>query len=206
MVWSGVLRMATAPRAKTIQIVLAVAGVIAVAVIIAYVRRSAPIPTPQPVPAPVSASATEADSNDSASAEFLPLGSILGVNSPAPPPVSISIGSPPGAADAPDLTTPAAAVYSVLSLIDEGKTDKLAACFVEETEAPGSDLYPGYLGHPIGLVDVVEDEESAEVTWEATVHTAFSRNGRQWSPGETITLTTRLVQIDGFWKLKKLHE
>ncbi len=199
--------MATARKARTIQVGLAVAGVIAAAVTIAYMHRSSrPVQAPPPVSAPAPTAATPADGNDSASVEFLPLGSILGVNSPAPPPVSIAIGSPPGAADTPDLSTPAAAVYSVLSLIDEGTTDKLAACFVEETEAPGSDLYPSCLGHPVGLVDIVEDDQSAEVTWEATVHTAFSRNGRQWSPGETIGLTTKLVQVEGLWKLKKLHE
>ncbi len=130
--------MATARKARTIQVGLAVAGVIAAAVTIAYVHRSSrPVQAPPPVSAPAPTAATPADGNDSASDELLPLGSVFGVNSPAPPPVSISIGPPPGAADALDLSTPAAAVYSVLSLIDEGTTDKLAACFIEETEAPG---------------------------------------------------------------------
>lgn len=194
-------------KARTIRIVLAAVGVIAVAVTIGYVHRSSrPVQAPPSVSPSVPAPVVQADGNDSASDEFLPLGSILGVNSPAPPPVAFAIGPPPEPADAPDLSTPAAAVYSVLSLLDEGTTDKLAACFVEETKAPGSDLYPSCLGHPVGLVDIVEDDQSAEVTWEATVHTAFSRNGKQWLPGETIGLTTELVQIEGFWKLTKLHE
>jgi hypothetical protein len=58
----------------------------------------------------------------------------------------------------------------------------------------------------VGLVEVIEEDESAEVIWNATVHTVFSLNGRKWSPGEKMTLTTRLVRVEGLWKLLKLHE
>ena len=67
-------------------------------------------------------------------------------------------------------------------------------------------MYPRCLGHPVSLVDVTEEEESAEVTWQATVHKAFFRNAKRYSPGETITLTTKLVQIEGLWKILQLHE
>lgn len=108
--------------------------------------------------------------------------------------------------EGPDLSTPASAVYGVLCLIDEGATDELASCFVEETEEPVSNLYPRHLGHPIRLVEVSEEGESVKVVWEATVHTGFSRGGSHWSPGETITLTARLAQVEGLWKLSKLHD
>jgi hypothetical protein len=53
---------------------------------------------------------------------------------------------------------------------------------------------------------VIEDDESAEVVWEATVHTAFFRRDRQWVAGETITLTARLIKVEGHWELLQLHD
>ncbi len=138
--------------------------------------------------------------------EPLPLGSVFGCNSPAPPAISVPVGRSSAETDTPDLSTPAAAMYSVLSLIDQTATDKLAPCLAEETEDPVSNLYPQYLGHPVELVEVIEDGESAEVIWDATVHTAFSLKGKQRFPGETITLTARLVQVEGLWKLLQFHD
>jgi hypothetical protein len=204
MVRLGVWLVMAARKARMLGIGLAVAGVIAAVVTIAYVRRSAPLPGPEPVTAPEPTATVPVDSNDAGADEFLPLGTVLGVNRPAPPPVSFAIGPPPEGADALDLSTPAAAVYSVLSLIDAGKTERLPACFVKGAADVSSDLYPAYLSHPVALVDVVEDGNVAKVVWEAAVHTPFTRNGREWSTGETITLTTRLVQVDGLWKLTKL--
>jgi hypothetical protein len=116
------------------------------------------------------------------------------------------VGSPPGEADSPDLSTPAAAVYSVLSLIDQAATDKLAPCFIEKTEDTVGNLYPRYLGHPVELVEMIEEDEYAEVIWNATVHTMFSLDGRNWSPGETMMLKTTLVRVEGLWKISKLHD
>ena len=153
-----------------------------------------------------SRSANQADGNQASISEPLPLGSLLGCNRPAPPPASISVGRSIRKTGTPDLSTPAATVYSVLSLIDQGATGKLAPCLFEETGDPVSSLYPRYLGPPVGLREVIEDDQSAKVTWNATVHTEFSCRGRQWSPGETITLTARLVRVGGLWKLQQLHE
>jgi hypothetical protein len=138
--------------------------------------------------------------------EPLVLGSLLGCNSPAPPPASISVGRSSEETNAPDLSTPAATVYSVLSLIDQAATDKLAPCLFKETRDAVSSLYPRYLGPPVGLGEVIEDGQSAKVVWDATVHTEFSLRGRHWPPGETIPLTARLVQVEGLWKLLQLHE
>jgi hypothetical protein len=193
-------------KAKIVGVLLAAAGVVVIALAVVDVQRSEPSSAPPTASASEPAAAVQIDGNEAGSREFLPLGTVLGVNRPAPPPVSFALGRPPGGADALDLSTPAAAVYCVLSLIDEDKTDKLAACFVDGTYETSGNLYPDHLGHPVGLVDVVEDEEAAKVTWEATVHTAFTRNGKQWSPGETITLSTHLVQVDGLWKLTKLYD
>ena len=198
--------MAGVRKARSMGVLLAVAGVMAAGAMMAYLRRAAPLPGPEPVTVPEPTATAHIDGDDATSDDFLPLGTVLGANRPAPPPVSFALGPPRGGADALDLSTPAAAVYSVLSLIDEGKTDQLAACFVDGTHETNSTLYPDHLGHPVGLVDVAEDEETAAVTWEATVHTTFTRNGKQWTPGETITLTTRLIQVDGSWKVTELQQ
>jgi hypothetical protein len=105
-----------------------------------------------------------------------------------------------------DLTTPDATVHSVLTLIDEGKTDQLDQCFAEDVNGLPDDPYPRYLGHPIQLLDVIEENESAKVIWEATTHTAFTRKDQAYSPGESVTLTAQLVRVDGFWKLVKFNE
>ena len=146
------------------------------------------------------------EDEESTPGEATSLGSLLGCNQPAPPPIAFHVGRPPGEADTPDLSTPAVAVHTVLSLIEQGATDELDLCFVEETEDTVSELYPAYLGHPIELAEVVEEAESAEVVWKATVHTEFSRGGRSRAPGESITLRTRLVRVEDLWKLLKLHE
>jgi len=196
-------------KARGIKVAFAVIGAIGAVAVIAYVRHVQPVGTLQPLPPAVqtaSQMADHADGNEPLPGEPPPLGSVFGYNRPAPPAVGLSIGPAPGEADTPDLSTPAVAVYTILSLIDQAATSKLPPCLLEEAEDPLGDLYPRCLGHPVGLVEVIEDGESAQVIWDATVHTAFSRHGKQWSPGETVTLTARLVQIDGFWKLWQLHD
>lgn len=197
------------PRnARSIKVMLAVAGSIGVVALVAYVHPSKPASAPPPPQAVQTESppVDQADGNEPLTGEPPPLGILFGCNSPAPPPVGFSVGRSPDEADIPDLSTPAVAVYTVLSLIDRAATDKLAPCFLEETEDPVSNLYPRYLGHPVALVDVIEEGQSAKIVWEATVHMAFSRHGKPWSPGETITLTARLVQVEGLWKLLQLHD
>lgn len=196
-------------KARILKVIFAAMGAIGTAAMVVYVHDLKSVSTRQLPSAPVrtkSQKVDEVDGSDSSFTEPLSLGSVFGRNNSAPPPVSISVGHSHDEAEAPDLSTPAATVYSVLSLLDGAATGKLAPCFLEETDDPVSNLYPRYLGHPVGLVDVIEDAEFATVTWEATVHTAFSLNGWSRSPGETIALTARLVQVDGLWKLSQLHD
>ena len=196
-------------KTRRLQAIAAVAGAIGLVVAIGYVYHLQSISRVEPASVPVpgeSRSANQADGNQTSISEPLPLGSLLGCNSPAPPPASISVGRSSQETGTPDLSTPSATVYSVLSLMDRDATDKLAQCLFKETGGPVSNLYPRYLGPPVGLQGVIEDDQSAKVTWNATVHTEFSCRGRHWSPGETITLTARLVRAEGLWKLQQLHE
>ncbi len=188
---------------------LAVVGALGVVSVAAYVCRSKAAPAPQRLSPPVQTpgqSADQTDGEEFSLGEDVPLGSLLGYNKPALPPVLMALGRPPGEADTPDLSTPAVALHSVLSLIDQAATDKLTPCFVEEAGDAASNLYPRYLGHPIELVDVVEQGETAGVIWNATAHTEFSLDGESRSPGETIAITTRLLRVEGLWKILKLHD
>jgi RNA polymerase sigma-70 factor (ECF subfamily) len=105
-----------------------------------------------------------------------------------------------------DLSTPAAAVYSLLSLLDEGDTSTLNLCLAKKDENVTDGPYPRYVGQPVRLVDIVEDDQTATVQWEATVHTPFRQAGRQWSPGEYAPFTSHVVLIDGLWKLAVFME
>jgi hypothetical protein len=111
-----------------------------------------------------------------------------------------------GDPDAVDLSTPAAAVFSLLALLEEGDTERLDLCLADEDAQVTDGPYPRYVGHPIRLVDVFEDNQTATVLWEATTHTAFSRAGRRWSVGEYVPFTSHLIQSDGLWKLAVFME
>jgi len=153
-----------------------------------------------------SPSAHQTDAHEMAAIPEIPLGRLLGINNPAPPPIFMYVGRQPGQADTPDLSTPAVAVQTALSLIDQGAMDKLALCFNEDPNNLASILYPHYVGQPIGLVEVSQDGDFAEVIWEATVHTEFSQHGRHWSPDDVITLSARLIRVEGLWKVLQLYE
>jgi hypothetical protein len=201
--------MAKLRKTRSLQRIAALAGAIGSVVVIGYMYRvpsRSPVESP-PVPVPAeSRSANQADGNQASVRGPLLLGSVLGYNSPAPPPASISVGRSSEETGTADLSTPGTAVYSVLSLIDQGATGKLAPCRCGETGEPVSNLYPRYLGPPVGLGEVIEEGQSAKVVWDATVHTEFSRRDKRWTPGETITLTARLVRVKGLWRLQQLHE
>jgi hypothetical protein len=196
-------------KARKIKVILAVTGAIGVISVTTYVHHLKSVPALQRLSATAQTDSQPVEQTEDEG--FMPvkqlsLGSLLGYNKPAVPPIIMSVGPPPGEADSPDLSTPAAAVYSVLSLIDQAAKDKLAPCFIEKTEDMVGNLYPHYLGHPVELVEVNEEDEYAEVIWNATVHTKFSLDGRNWSPGETMMLKATLIRVEGLWKISELHD
>lgn len=208
-VWLGKQLMAIRHKVRRIEVLIAVVASIGIAAVTAYVchLKSASEPSQQsPGPQTGSRSKGQIDAGGPGTGEDVSLGRVLGINNPAIPPVTMPVGRPPGEDDTSDLSTPGAAVYSVLTLIDRDATNKLAGCFVEGAAETTGSLYRRYLGQPVELVEVIEDGDSAVVTWNATVHTALSLDGKSWPAGEMITLTTRLVRAGGFWKLVRLHE
>lgn len=135
-------------------------------------------------------------------------GSILEpLASPVEPEITfVSVGDPFSGVPTVDLRTPEAAVYSLLALTDQGDSDQVAECFADANEVVADGLYPRYLGQPIRLVEVTQDDDTAQVRWEATVHTPFSHQGKDRLPGELAPLCSRLVRTGDAWKLVKLDQ
>jgi hypothetical protein len=191
------------------RVMVAAIGVVGLvlAILLAYHLKPSPMsPEPEITVPRDSQPLDQTETEETAPGEGISLGSLLGENKPAPPPIAFRVGPRPGEDDTTDLSSPAIAVHSVLSLIDQGRSDRLPSCFIDESEDIGNMLYPRYLGQPIELVEVLEEDDAAEVIWNGTVHTAFSLAGQNRSPGETVTLRTKLVWKDDLWKLLKLHE
>jgi hypothetical protein len=118
----------------------------------------------------------------------------------------ISVGDPFSGVPTADLRTPEAVVYSFLTLLDQGATDELRECLAEGAQVPADNPFPRYLGYPIRLVEVTHDGDAAQVSWEATAHTPFSYKGKDRIPGEFVPLSSRLVRVEGCWKLLKLDD
>jgi hypothetical protein len=203
----------TATKADRVKTVLATVTIASVLSVIAYVFQMRWWPArPQALPAMPEDAETQTW-RDSTGAPLLDDASVVArimaqtdPNKISAPSVGFSLGRRPGAADGPDLSTPATAVHEVLALIDRGATDQLSQCFAPGGGDVAGGLYPRYVGHPVEVVEVAEEGAAAQVLWKATVHTGFTLEGRNWSPGETITLETRLVYGEGVWKLARLYE
>jgi hypothetical protein len=204
-----------AAKAGRLKAVLVMAATIGVLSVTAYVfpRRFVPAPpeplTPMQDDTVTEASRPTADRGSSLLGEAPIVGRLMAQTDPnkiSAPSVGIVFGRRPGAVDDPDLSTPATAVYGVLALIDQGATDRVSQCFAPGAQDVARGLYPRYLGPPVELVEVAEEGTAAKVFWKATVHTGFTLEGKNWSPGDTITLETRLVYGEGVWKLARLYE
>ena len=190
-------------KARAVKVAFVAAGVAGVAWAIACLYRSGPPSVP-----PEAASVPQAD-EQSVTLGATPLVSELrstdDARSGPVPAVLFGIGRP-DVDDAPDLSTPAQAVHSVLELLDRGSAEALSQCFCDGVPDASEGLYPRHLGPPVELVDASEEGDAATVLWTATVRTEFTLDGRSRSPGETVTLTTWLVRVEGLWKLVELHD
>ena len=200
-----------AAQARRVRAVLAVTAVVIVLSAAVYVfwMRSLPVPSPAPLQDdPQTQTSPPADRGEPSLLGHTPvIGALRGADDArtAAPSIIFMVGRP-DSNGAPDLSTPAQAVHSVLALLDGGETMALSQCFHNRKPNASESLYPRYLGPPIELLEVLQEGETARVRWNATVHTGFALEGKSRSPGETIRLETRLVQVDGVWKLARLHE
>ena len=203
----------SATKAGGVKTILGAVAITSIFSVAAYVfrMRSLPVP-PQPPPMQDDAETQTSRPADSAGSSLLgdaPLvGKLLGsddARAPAPPPIIFMVGRR-DSDGGPDLSTPAQAVYSVLELLGRGSTEALSQCFRDAAPDANEGLYPRYLGPPVEVVEVAEEGDTASVYWNATVHTGFTFEAKRRSPGETVRLGTRLVRVDGVWKLARLYE
>jgi RNA polymerase sigma-70 factor (ECF subfamily) len=152
---------------------------------------------PQAETTPVAATAATEQTREPVLRPFGPPEEVVGMG-------GMSVGDPFSGLPTADLTTPEAAVYSLLTLIDQGATDEWSECLAEGAEIAADSPFPRHLGFPIRLIEVVQDGDTAQVTWEATAHTPFSYKGRDRLPGESVPLSSPLIRVDGRWKILKL--
>mgnify|MGYP005849648387 CR=1 FL=1 len=138
-------------KARAVKVAFAAAGIAGVAWAIACLYRSGRPSVPPDVAAVAQADERTVTLGDT------PLVSELrstdDARSGPVPPVLFGIGRP-DTDDAPDLSTPAQAVHSVLELLDRGGAGALSQCFCEGAPEANKSLYPRCLGPPVELVDV----------------------------------------------------
>ncbi|MEN6423958.1 MAG: sigma-70 family RNA polymerase sigma factor [Phycisphaerales bacterium] len=103
-----------------------------------------------------------------------------------------------------DLSTPEAAVYSLMALTGLEAIDRLGQCFAEGAEDSVGLPALRCLGYPVETIDAICEDDVARFTWRATVHRPFPLNGTVWSEGDSLTLTARLVRVDGLWKVSSI--
>jgi len=224
---------ATVTKASAVKALLATTGFVGVLSVGAYVYQSRPVASPAVPATPVAAPTPEVTTGRQIASARGGQAAAIEVAAPmaAPEtgPVDLALPEEPtpeshdaaegsqavgiwggwaigGGQDAVDLSTPAAAVYSLLTLIDEGDTDQLGLCLVAEDTQVTDGPYPRYVGQPIRLIEIFEDEQTATVQWEATTHTAFEHAGRHWSPGEYVPFTSHLILDENVWKLAVFME
>lgn len=199
-----------AAQARRVKTVLAVIAVVSILSAATHVLWTPSLPAPSPVHLqddPQTRTSLPADRGEPSLLGHTPVvGALRGADDArtAAPPIIFMVGRP-DSDGAPDLSTPAQAVHSVLELLDRRDTEALSQCFRDGEPNASESLYPRHLGPPIELLEVLQESETARVRWNATVHTGFTLDGKSRSAGETIRLETRLVQVDGVWKLARLH-
>ena len=206
--------VSAATKAGRVKVVLGAVAIASIFFVAAYVYRMRSLPAPLPPPTPV-----QADGEDQTSRQAGRTGSSFfgdapvirmlrgtdDARAPAPPPIIFMVGHPE-TGGGPDLSTPAQALHSALELLGLGRTEALSQCFCDGTPDAREGLYPCYLGLPVEVVEVAEEGDTARVYWNATVHTGFTVEGKDRSPGETVRLESRLVRVDAVWKLARLYE
>jgi len=207
--------VSAATKAGRVEVVLGAVAIASIFFVGAYVFRMRSLSAPPASPTPVQADGEAQTSRPADRTGSSPFGDapVIGnllrgtddARADAPPPIIFMVGRRESDG-APDLSTPAQAVYSVLELLGRGSTEALSQCFRDGTPEASEGLYPRYLSPPIEVLEVAEEGDTARVYWNATVHTGFTLEGKKRSPGETVRLETRLVRVEGVWKLARLHE
>ena len=97
-------------------------------------------------------------------------------------------------------STPENAVRSLMKLFEQRADDELKAYLAQGTGESPDSAYLKFLGGPIEIIEVIQEENTAQVTYLAAVHTEFALNNTIWLPGDALTLSARFLWINDLWK------
>jgi hypothetical protein len=179
--------VSAATKAGRVKAALAAVAIASFFFVAAYVFRIRASSAPSPTPAQGDAQAQTPRPADSAGSSLLGDAPVIRMlrgaddaRADAPPPIIFMVGRR-DSDGAPDLSTPAQAVYSVLELLGRGRTEALSQCFRDAAPDANEGLYPRYLGPPVEVVEVAEEGDAARVYWNATVHAGFTLEGKRLS-------------------------
>lgn len=111
------------------------------------------------------------------------------------------LGQIPGA----DLSTPEDAVRSLMTLVGQQATDTLSQCLAQGAGDVRDNPYLHCLGFPMEVTDVKQEGDTAQVSYIASVHTAFSTESTSWLAGESLMVTAHLIRSGTLWKLLELN-
>ena len=112
----------------------------------------------------------------------------------------------PKTTDRVDFSTPRAAVISFLTLVDQGDREEWHQCLAAHAGDLAASPYLRYLGLPVQVGNPRREGDMVVVACTAMVQAAFTRQGKEWYPGESVPLHARLIQEDDLWKLAALSE
>lgn len=112
----------------------------------------------------------------------------------------------PKTTDRVDFSTPRAAVLSFLTLVDQGDREAWTQWLAAHAGDLAASPYLRYLGLPVQVGNPRREGDMVVVACTAMAQTAFTRQGKEWYPGESVPLRARLVQEDDLWKLAALSE
>ncbi len=110
----------------------------------------------------------------------------------------------PGQVSDADLSTPENAVHSLMTSVGEQAMDELEQCLAPGAGDMRNNPYLRCLDFPMEVVDVIQEGDTARVTYIASVVTAFSTENTSWLPGESLMLTAHLIRSGELWKVLEL--
>jgi hypothetical protein len=96
------------------------------------------------------------------------------------------------------------AMYSFLARIGEGARDKLVYYVADGARSVVDGPFLYSLGYPVALIDISESGSHAQAVWSATACREFHLDGQVRSAGESLTLMSRLNQVNGLWKISSI--
>ncbi len=104
-----------------------------------------------------------------------------------------------------NFTTPENAVRSLIKLFEQRAGHELKAYLALGVVEDLDSSYLNCLGNPIEIIEVIQEEGTAQVTFLAAVHTEFTLHNTIWQPGDALTLAARFLRINDLWKCSAIN-